>query len=93
MTLSRVGSARVSNRLGDGLVAAMRRVWAGKDLLRRLGAGWTRYRARKAERRALVRLSLMPAHRLRDMGYDPETLYYALKGTRDEVPPIRAPRP
>jgi hypothetical protein len=66
-------------------------------VLRRLGAAlaerYHRRQARIAEHRRLVKLAELSPHCLRDMGYDPETIYYALAGSSWAVLPIRDRRP
>ncbi|HEV7278027.1 MAG TPA: hypothetical protein VGN80_17235 [Devosiaceae bacterium] len=41
------------------------------------------------ERRAMVRISRLSPHLIRDMGFDPDCLYDALDGTWDEICPGR----
>ncbi len=92
MTLSGTGLFRAETPIGGK--ALSRNLFApdiGK-LAGRIGALWRRILARRAERRLYARLSCLPASRLRDMGYDPETLYYMLKGSPYEITPIRERR-
>ncbi|PRD40890.1 hypothetical protein C5748_24380 [Phyllobacterium phragmitis] len=57
------------------------------DFLGTLKAGWRAMRRHRQERRALVALSRLPPHVIRDMGCDPEQIYAALDGSWDEVDP------
>lgn len=57
------------------------------DFLATLRAGWRAMLAHREERRAVVKLSRLPVHVIRDMGFDPERVYEALDGSWDEVDP------
>ncbi len=57
------------------------------DFLATLRAGWRAMLAHREERRTIVKLSRLPVHVIRDMGFDPESVYEALDGSWDEVDP------
>ncbi|MGQ2901668.1 hypothetical protein [Neoaquamicrobium sediminum] len=59
------------------------------DFLGTLRAGWQAMLAHREERRTIVKLSRLPVHVIRDMGFDPESVYAALDGSWDEVDPAR----
>lgn len=59
------------------------------DFLGAVAAGWTAFRQRRQERRALVAISRLGPHAIRDIGLDPEKVYEALDGSWDEVEPLR----
>lgn len=46
---------------------------------------WQSTVRRRLERRTLVKLSRLPPHVVRDMGFDPERIAEALEGSWDEV--------
>ena len=48
---------------------------------------WWNVMRRRQERRAIVRLSRLAPHVIRDMGFDPDRIYEALDGSWDEVNP------
>ena len=48
---------------------------------------WRNFIRRRQERRAIVKLSRLAPHVIRDMGFDPERIYDALDGSWDEVNP------
>jgi uncharacterized protein YjiS (DUF1127 family) len=53
---------------------------------------WRKFVRRRQEHRALVNLSRLPPHLIRDMGFDPERIYDALDGTWDELGDPRFPK-
>lgn len=57
------------------------------DFLATLRAGWRAMLVHREERRTIVKLSRLPMHVIRDMGFDPESVYEALDGSWDEVDP------
>ncbi len=61
-------------------------------LASRIPAAMGRLCAHIIRHRRLVRISRLNPRIIRDIGHDPETIYYALKGTRDEVGPYRERR-
>ena len=58
------------------------------DILGALRAGWQAFARRRQERRAIVAISRLAPHVIRDMGFEPEEIYGALNGTWDEVDPV-----
>jgi uncharacterized protein YjiS (DUF1127 family) len=56
-----------------------------RSLLAVVGRLWGVALDRRKERRALVRLSRLPPHLIRDVGLEPERVYKALDGSWDEV--------
>ena len=63
-----------------------------------LGAMYARWQAhllRRKERRMMVDLSRLPPHLIRDMGFDPEQIYYELRGSWEEIAQVtfRLPMP
>ena len=58
------------------------------DLLDFLRAGWRAWLRRREERRAIVAISRLAPHVIRDIGFEPERIYEALEGSWDEVDPV-----
>jgi uncharacterized protein YjiS (DUF1127 family) len=58
----------------------------------RLIAIWQAYIRQVEEHRAIVRLSRLGPHLIRDMGFDPDEIHAALDGTWDEYPRRSFPR-
>ena len=50
-----------------------------------LASGVRRAIAHQHERREIVRLSRLPVHIVRDMGFDPEKIAAELEGTWDDI--------
>lgn len=48
---------------------------------------WRSFLRRWQERRTLVRLSRLAPHIIRDMGFDPDSIYDEIDGSWDEVNP------
>ena len=65
---------------------------AWRRILGFVRTAWRHWRIRRRTRRQLVAVSRLPARYIRDIGCDPESVYYALKGTVDEVAPYRTRR-
>lgn len=58
------------------------------DFLGAVHAGWRAFLLGRRQRRDIVAVSRLPPHVIRDMGYDPEQIYYQLKGSWDELDPV-----
>jgi hypothetical protein len=59
-----------------------------QDLLIALRAGWQTLLRRQEERRAIVAISRLGPHIIRDMGLDPERIHEELRGGWDAIDPV-----
>ena len=58
------------------------------DLLGALRAGWQSFLRRREERRAMVAISRLDPHLIRDVGFDPAQVHKAVGGGWDAIDPV-----
>ena len=68
--------------------ARLREAPVRHDLSRALKAGWQVFLRHRRDRRSIVDISRLSPHVIRDIGFEPEDVYGALKGSWDEVDPV-----
>ena len=87
LSRSRIVTNGTSSADTSRLTARLAFIWTG--VLSSMIGAWQRRQARIETRCHLVCIACLPPHRIRDLGHDPETVFYALKGSVDEILPIR----